>query len=108
MFQLAKFIRGNKKESMEAQAVQDPESGKLVVTTKEIQAVVLSHCKNILSNNKPEKEIEKEIEVKEALHDLRMEEKREDLVSLEVYLLSLEGRVWDTHWRSLGKRGKNL
>ena len=72
IIQLSKSINGNKKGGMEAQAVKHPESGKLLGTPEEIKSAVLLHCTKVLENNKPEEGFEKEIKLKDSLHDIRM------------------------------------
>ena len=44
VFKIAEAVRGPKKPGPEAHAVKDPKTGKLVVSTKEIQKVFLNHC----------------------------------------------------------------
>ena len=44
IFKVAEKIRGPKKGFIEPQAVKDPNSGKLVVSSQEIQKVCLDHC----------------------------------------------------------------
>ena len=52
----------------------------MVFAPKEIQRVSLRYCKQVLTNNKPDPEYEKEIRIKEKIHDVRMEIKAKDYV----------------------------
>ena len=77
VFKLREVIQGPKKQGQEASAVKDPNSKEMVFSPKEIQRVSLRYCKQVLTNNKPDSEYEKEIKIKEKIHDVRMEEKSE-------------------------------
>ena len=74
LYKIAEKIRGSKKGFSEPQAVKDPDSGQLVVSSKEIQKVCLDHCVKTLQDNPVENGFEREINVKEFLHEIRMKE----------------------------------
>ena len=59
-------VMGGKKKRIEASAILNPITGKLVVSKKEIKDVSLKYCKDTLANNAPEKNYEKCIEDKKA------------------------------------------
>ena len=58
----------------EAHSVKDPKSGKLIVSTKEIQNVFLNHCKEVLQSNPIEEGYVEEIERREKLTDIILKE----------------------------------
>ena len=62
----------NKGGSTQAHAIADPATGHVVVSAEEIKRVSLEYCKKVLTNNVPDKEFEKEIELKENMHKERM------------------------------------
>ena len=58
---------------MQPTAIQDPVTGRLVVSREKIKAVSLNYCKKTLSNNPPEPGFSRFSELQEQLQDLRME-----------------------------------
>ena len=86
---------------MEAQAVRDPGTGKLVVSPEEIQAAVVSHCESVLRNNKPDVGYENEIKLKEELHDLRMISPSQDSDNFQV-----DKKLFDKVVKKFQKGGK--
>ena len=72
VFQIVRSIQGPSKGGGEAHAVEDPESNELAVTASEIKRVSLDYCKKVLKNNPVCKGFEREIELKERLHEERM------------------------------------
>ena len=50
----------------------DPESEEIAVTTKDIKRISLEYCKKVLTNNRVKDDCEREIGMKEKLHDERM------------------------------------
>ena len=75
MFKIAERIRGAKGASQEPTAVKDPKTNEIVVSTQAIKSVVLDYCTDVLRNNDPKEEFEKEIKVKELIHDMRSKDK---------------------------------
>ena len=55
VFKIAEKIRGPKKGFSEPQAIKDPFSGELVVSSQEIKKVCLDHCVKTLQDNPVEK-----------------------------------------------------
>ena len=53
IYAAAKTVRGGKKDSIEATAVVDPESGKLMVSREEIKKVSLKYCLDTLKDIEP-------------------------------------------------------
>ena len=72
IYEVAKRVRGGKKEAMVPTAIQNPETKYLVVKRSKIKAVTLKYCKDTLSNNPPEEGFERFAEVQEELQNLRM------------------------------------
>ena len=77
IFNLQQRILGSKKTSLEAVAVEDPESGILVDDPERIKDISLKYCINLLTNRKPNPGYESVIERKLKLHEERMEERIE-------------------------------
>ena len=73
VWQIAKELRGSK-NGVEAVAVKDPDTGKLVVSTNEIKKVSLKYCKKVLEKNPIKEGFEEDINIKKVLHELRMKE----------------------------------
>ena len=74
IFKIAQLVQGPKKAGPEAHSVKHPETGELVVATKQIQKVFLNHCKKVLESNPIAEGFEEETEVKEILNEIRMTE----------------------------------
>ena len=73
IYEVARRVRGGKQVAMQPTAIQDPETGRLVVSREKIKAVSLNYCKKTLSNNPPEPGFSRFSELQEQLQDLRME-----------------------------------
>ena len=74
IFKLKESVLGGKKNGQETCAIRDPETEKLLVSTKEVKRATLSYCLNNLKNNTMTKEGEKVAAMKEKLHEIRMKE----------------------------------
>ena len=83
IFKIAQAVQGPKKPGPEAHSVVNPETGELVVATKEIQKVFLKHCKGVLELNPVEKGFEEEINLREKLHVIRMKETTGEFIATE-------------------------
>ena len=64
VWEIRRRIVGGKKANIEATAITNPDSGKLVVSKDNIKKVTLKYCIDTLSSNIPEKEYQKHIEDK--------------------------------------------
>ena len=78
IFQIANLIRGAKKVDMEATAIKDPLSGKIVVSHKEIKKITLEYCVKNLEEKHTEEGYEKENNLRRLLHNKRMEERLDE------------------------------
>ena len=58
IWEIRKRIIGGKKATLEATAIMNPDTNKLVVSKHEIKRVTLNYCKKTLENNEPEKGFE--------------------------------------------------
>ena len=74
VFKIKESITGPKKGSQEPTAVRHHTSGDLVVSAEEIKRVTLEYCVNNLENGLPDPEVEMDTNVKEYLHNIRMED----------------------------------
>jgi hypothetical protein len=72
IYEVAKRVRGGKKVPMQPSAIQNPETGKLVVSRTQIKSVTLKYCKETLSNNPPKPGFERHADIQEELQKLRM------------------------------------
>ena len=77
-FKLLEKVTGKKKSGPEAVAILDPITEELKTSRKEILDTTILYCKNLLTNNKPDVEYEKDIKIKNILHDARMKEYNEE------------------------------
>ena len=57
-------VIGEKKSKIIPNAIEDPETGKLVVNANKIKEVTLKYCMDTLKNNEPEEPFRKEIDDK--------------------------------------------
>ena len=57
---------------MEAHAIINPDNGELAVTAKGIMKISLEYCKKVLTKNEVQEGFEKEVALKQKLHDDRM------------------------------------
>ena len=73
IYEVAKRVRGGKKAPMQPSAIQNPETGRLVVTRTQIKSVTLKYCKETLSNNPPKPGFERHADIQEELQKLRMD-----------------------------------
>ena len=71
-FKLVETVQGKKKGGPEAVAIIDPVTNELKTSRKAILETTLSYCTNLLTNNKPDDDYEKDLAVKHKLHDARM------------------------------------
>ena len=78
VYQMREVISGTKKSKKEAHAIIDTNTKKLVVANSDIKKVTLEYCLNVLKNNKPAKEVKRMIELKETVHELRMNDTEND------------------------------
>ena len=82
IFKIAERIRGPKGGNQEPSAVRDPTTNEVVVSTKEVKNIVLDYCSEVLKNNVPKDNFKDEINLKELLHDIRMDNKAASNVSI--------------------------
>ena len=75
VFKLRGSIFSSKKSPIDPIALQDPSSGILVLTPKEIMKVSLEYCVSLLTNREPKPEFVNQYNYKIFLHELRMKEK---------------------------------
>ena len=66
VWEIRKRIIGGKKSLLQATAVTDPVSGKLVVSKSKIKEITLKYCKATLTSNLPHKDYEEGILAKKA------------------------------------------
>ena len=78
VFAMKKKVGGGKKEAQEPVAIRDPDSNELVVSAEEIKQVTLEYCKKNLTKKEEQEHREKEKEVQEEVHRIRMEEVGDD------------------------------
>ena len=78
IFGMKDIVAGKRKTIPEAQAIEDPETGDLVVSNAEIKKVTLKYCLKTLEKNEPEEEVKELVKYKEEVHKLRMEDREND------------------------------
>ena len=81
IFKMKEAITGPKKGGQEPTAIRDPTSGELVVSNEEIKKVTLAYCVDNLTKKGSDKVVEKGIQLRKTLHEIRMKE--EDTEELE-------------------------
>ena len=64
-------------------AIIDPVTEELKTSREEILGTTILYCKNLLTNNKPDNEYAKDIEIKNLLHEARMAEIDDEECPLE-------------------------
>ena len=65
VFEMRDVVAGPKKKGQDAQAIKDPKTGNMVVSSSEIKRVTLEYCLDVLKNNEPEEEYKELVESKE-------------------------------------------
>ena len=78
VFKLLENIKGPKKGGLEAVAIVDPETNDLKTSKKEIMETTVKYCVNLLTNNAPDAGYEKDIAIKNKLHEVRMNQKTDN------------------------------
>ena len=73
IWEIKKKILGNK-NIVEASAIKDPKTNKLVVDIQQIKDVTLNYCKTTLENNDPEEDMKDEIEKKKKMCEAKLQE----------------------------------
>ena len=74
IFNLKEKVIGKKKESQESVSIVDPVTKERLFDHDKIKQASLNYVKNLLKNNDPKQEYKHEIDVVNALHDVRMRE----------------------------------
>ena len=74
---------GAKKQKEEAHAILHPETKEIVVASEEIKRLTLEHCVKVLQNNPVEPEAELYVELESKLHDIMMEDDKDDDVNID-------------------------
>ena len=101
-FQLKEKIVGPKSVSTEAVTVLDPISGNEVNTALAIRQVSLEYCCTLLSSREPAEQFEADLEMKKAVHEIRM---LVDTSSSEYDVLKPE--LFETTYKRLYKSSRN-
>ena len=78
IFKLKAKVTGEKKVKQEAVCMVDPSSGEMIFEPEKIKEASVEYLKDLLTNRKPKKEYEKDITVKEIIHEVRMKEAFEE------------------------------
>ena len=78
VYKMKKLITGENQKAQEPVAVRDPKDGELIVEPNEIKKVTLQYCQDNLKNEKKSDKYITEEEVKQKLHNIRMNDNDED------------------------------
>ena len=78
VYNMMKYLGGDKKEGQEPVAIRDPKTKQLIIAPKDIQKVTLQYCVENLSKRKPDKEQEEVKELRQKVHKKRMEKHDND------------------------------
>ena len=73
IFKIKEMINGPKKGSQDPTAVRHPITDDIIVSSEEIKSVTLDYCIQNLTNSPADPEVKSNSEIKEHLHNLRME-----------------------------------
>ena len=74
VFKMREAICGPKKKGQEPNAIKNPKTGDLVVSSEEIKKVTLAYCVENLTNNNPDEEVKQLVDIKKQLHESRMKD----------------------------------
>ena len=86
IYKVKELIEGPKKSGQESQAIKDPKTGELVVSTSEIKKITLEHCLNVLKNNEPAEDVEEIVKTKnKAVEEIMKSNDGEFVVSEESF-----------------------
>ena len=86
IFKLRSEILGSKKCSQEPTAVKDPITGEMEMDPTKIKEIIITFCKNLLTNRSPSLGYESDILIKKQLHEVTMAE----IISNDIEDLQLE------------------
>ena len=86
VFNLKSKVVGNKKVKQEATTLIDPKTKKEVNTPEEIKRVSLDYCEELLTNRKPKDDFKEDLEFKQIVHRVRMEEKVDNDIEFSEHL----------------------
>ena len=78
VYKMKKLITGENQKGQEPVAVRNPKDGELIVEPNEIKKVTLQYCQDNLKKVKKSDKYITEEEVKQKLHNIRMNDKDED------------------------------
>ena len=78
VYNMMKYLTGDKKEGQEPVAIKDPKTNQLVVAPKDIKRVTLKYCVDNLTKKEPAKEHEQVKELRKSIHNKRMEKCEDD------------------------------
>ena len=88
IFNLKEKIVGPKKVGQEATTLIDPKTKKVVCTPEEIKRVSLDYCQELLTNRDPKPEYFEDLEFKQIVHKVRMEENIENDIKFSIELFN--------------------
>ena len=78
LYKMKEIIEGPKKSGLEPQAIKDPKTEQVVVTSSEIKKVTLDYCLETLTNNEPEDDDVKDlVRIKEEVLKTLMENSKD-------------------------------
>ena len=78
VFSLKSKVVGSKKSKQEATVLIDYKTNKEVDTPEEIKRVSIDYCEELLTNRAPKEDFEEDLEFKQIIHKVRMEEEVEN------------------------------
>ena len=78
IFNLKEKVIGQKKAGQEATIMKDPKTKDILTSRTKIKEASLDYCVELLTNRSPKEEYKKEIEIKDEIHTIRMEEQIEN------------------------------
>ena len=82
VFKVKEKILGLKKSVQEATVIVNPKTKEEVNTVDGIKKVCLDYCSDLLTNREPKDDYKDDLEIKNLLHEVRMEETCDDNISL--------------------------
>ena len=94
VFMMKQNIIGSKVSGQEPTSIIDPVSGDLLHDHEEIKKASLNYCKQLLTNKEPKEGFEIDVEIKNMLHQKRMEE------SVDKKCPELSLHMFNSAWKS--------
>ena len=84
IFKLKQTIVGNRKIGQEPTSIKDPETGDLLVSSRDIKKTTLKYCVKNFANNQVKDSVKTIVMLKQMLREMRMNENTKDEFEVDI------------------------